>query len=187
MGNIVEPHERHHAVCQPRISFPTPRWPAPSRAGQSSKSPASGELTRRRDRGHQYHRATSSSLPACWPFPASSAIDASANVEPLQRRALEISGSQTFTNKLDSLQQLDDRFGGNAFLTGALRSTSGTNIWSGNVILAGTVAAVNYIGVDAGQLTITGIVPNRSPARGWRRSGPARSCSAARRPTPTRG
>jgi fibronectin-binding autotransporter adhesin len=73
--------------------------------------------------------------------------------------ALEISGSDTFTNQvnLNDSATNDLDAGSNGFFTGALRSTSGTNVWSGLVVLNGNVGT-SFIGVDSGQLTLSNVI-----------------------------
>jgi autotransporter-associated beta strand protein len=94
-------------------------------------------------------------------------------VEPETGGALEISGTQTFTNNtLILFNTATANTGGNNFLTGALRSTSGNNTWSGSVILMGSPAAgVAYIGVDAGQLTMTGAISESISGSGLAKVG----------------
>src|SRR5262249_25752379 len=61
--------------------------------------------------------------------------------------------------------------GSNNFPTGAIRSTSGNNTWAGNVVLGGSPAAVNYFGVDAGSLTITGLISESVSGSGLAKVG----------------
>jgi fibronectin-binding autotransporter adhesin len=90
---------------------------------------------------------------------SSSAALGTATVQASSGSALEISGSQTFTNTLNlndnATNDLDT--GSNGFFTGTLRSTSGTNVWSGPIVLNGNVGT-SFIGVDSGQLTLSNVV-----------------------------
>ncbi|HEY5314514.1 MAG TPA: autotransporter-associated beta strand repeat-containing protein, partial [Pirellulales bacterium] len=101
----------------------------------------------------------------------SSAFNSTANIEPSSGGALDISGNQTFTNKLTLYNESTIDSGSVGFLTGALRSTSGNNTWGGNVVLAGVSAAVNYIGVDSGLLTINGTISESATGSGLAKVG----------------
>ncbi|HEY5313448.1 MAG TPA: autotransporter-associated beta strand repeat-containing protein, partial [Pirellulales bacterium] len=96
-----------------------------------------------------------------------------ANVQPSNGGALEISGNQQFNNELVlyNSSTTSPNSGSDGFLTGALRSTSGTNTWAGSVLLSGSSAGTNFIGVDSGQLTITGTVSEFTTGSGLAKVG----------------